>query len=166
MIVVSDTTPLITLMKAGQLNVLHRLFGEIVLPEAVYRELTANPLFPEEAALIQSSSFIRVVRVKQESSVSILRRAAGLDLGESEAIVYADEQQADLLLMDEARGRRVAADMGLKIMGSVGVIVNAFRAGLLSARDAESTFERINRENRHISKRLIQDALDIIHGQS
>lgn len=49
MIVVSDSTPLITLMKASRIDLLHDLFGEIVIPEAVYQELTANSNFPEEA---------------------------------------------------------------------------------------------------------------------
>lgn len=165
MIVVSDATPLITLMKAQQLDVLNRLFGDVIIPDAVYHELTSNELFSEEAVLIQTSAFIRVVHVSNANAVSILRRATGLDLGESEAIVYADEQQADLLLMDEFQGRRVAADMGLKIMGSIGVLVNAFRDGVLTAQETEESLERIRKANRHISERLIQDALDLIHAR-
>ena len=42
MIVVSDTTPLITLMKAGNLDILQSLFGEVILPEAVFSEVTEN----------------------------------------------------------------------------------------------------------------------------
>ena len=63
MIVVSDSTPLITLMKATQLQVLHELFGEIIIPEAVYDELTVNEKYIEEAQLINSSAFIRVISV-------------------------------------------------------------------------------------------------------
>ncbi len=48
MIVVSDSTPLITLMKAAQLDILHELFDEVVISDAVFRELTTNPHFPEE----------------------------------------------------------------------------------------------------------------------
>ena len=46
MIVVSDSTPLITLMKAGQLDVLCKLFGDVLIPQAVYSELTRNENFP------------------------------------------------------------------------------------------------------------------------
>lgn len=49
MIVISDTTPLITLMKIGHLNLLNKLFGEIHIPSAVYEELTSNPRYNTEA---------------------------------------------------------------------------------------------------------------------
>lgn len=163
MIIVSDSTPLITLLKATQLEVLHELFGEIVIPEAVFRELTSNEKFPHEAELIRSSSFIRVVSVADRKTVSVLQRATGLDLGESEAIVYADDAGADLLLMDEIPGRRIAVEMGLHIMGSIGVLVLAFKEGYLSRTDAEISFQKIQAADRHIGNQLINDALDIIH---
>ena len=165
MIVVSDTTPLITLMKASQLDILHKLFGEVVIPEAVYNELTSNNSFKDETELIKNSSFIRVVAVKDRKTVSVLQRATGLDLGESEAIVYADDNETDLLLMDEASGRKVASDMGIEIMGSVGVLVLASREGHLSVSETEEAFHRILSSNRHISEKLINDALDIIHAE-
>ena len=135
MIVVSDSTPLISLMKASQLDILEKLFGNVLIPEAVFSELTANDAFPEEAALIQKSKSIKVVVVSDHKAVSLLQRATGLDCGESEAIVYADDAHADLLLMDEVQGRKVAKSMGLPIMGSVGILINAFRDGLLSESD-------------------------------
>ena len=165
MIVVSDSTPLITLMKATQLQVLHELFGEIIIPEAVYDELTVNEKYIEEAQLINSSAFIRVISVDDRKSVSLLQRAAGLDLGESEAIIYAENNNADLLLVDEASGRRVAKSMGIEIMGSIGVLVSAFRKGILSEDEVNDAFQRIRNANRHISEKLIKDALDVIRGE-
>ena len=165
MIVVSDSTPLITLMKATQLQVLHELFGEIIIPEAVYDELTVNEKYIEEAQLINSSAFIRVISVDDRKSVSLLQRAAGLDLGESEAIIYAENNNADLLLVDEASGRRVAKSMGIEIMGSIGVLVSAFRKGILSEDEVNDAFQRIRNANRHISEKLIKDALDVIRGK-
>lgn len=165
MIVVSDSTPLITLMKATQLRILHELFGEIVIPEAVHDELTVNEKYIAEAKLIDSSEFIRVISVEDRKSVSLLQRAAGLDLGESEAIIYAENNNADLLLVDEASGRRVAKSMGIEIMGSIGVLVSAFRKGFLSEEEANDAFHRIRNAKRHISEKLIKDALDVIHGE-
>ena len=116
MIIVSDTTPLITLMKRSQIEILESLFHEILIPEAVYSELTTNHSFPDEIEYIRNCEFIRIVQVKERKSVDVLQRSSGLDLGESEAIIYADDNKADVLLMDEAKGRKVAAAMGLKIM--------------------------------------------------
>lgn len=163
MIVVSDSTPLITLMKATQLQILHKLFGEIIIPEAVHNELTANEKYSEEAKQIDSSDFIRVVSVNDPKSVSLLQRAAGLDLGESEAIVYAESNKADLLLVDEASGRRVAMSVGIEIMGSVGILVSAFKRGFLSRGEVDDAFQKIRNSRRHISEKLIKDALDVIH---
>ena len=128
-IVVSDSTPLISLMKAELLDILAGLFGEVLIPEAVFQEVTANEEFQDEADQIKKSSFIRVVKVENTDRVSFLRRVTGLDLGESEAIIYADEAKADLLLMDEVAGRKVAKNMSLPMIGTVGIIVRAFKVG-------------------------------------
>lgn len=165
MIVVSDTTPLITLMKAEKLDILHSLFGEVVIPEAVFSEVTGNESFQEEADVIRNSKYIKVVKVHDVNQVSFLQRATGLDLGESEAIIYADETKADLLLMDEAAGRRVAQNMNLSITGSTGVLIRAFQSGLITKEEADDAFNRIRKANRHISEKLINKALDMIHGK-
>ena len=117
MIVVSDTTPIISLMKAGQLELLQKLFGVVYIPEAVYRELTENEAFSEEAKLVRECEFLFVEEVDNGKSVAILRNFTGLDAGESEAIILADEKSSDVLLMDEHKGRQVAKKMGITITG-------------------------------------------------
>lgn len=165
MIVVSDTTPPISLMKASRLDVLQKMFGEILIPEAVFKELTTNDCFQEEAEQIRNCAFIRRVSVDEQKTVAILRRATGLDQGESEAIIYADDHQADFLLMDEAAGRKVAKAMGLRVMGTVGVLVNAFEDGILTAEDVEDAFEVLRNANRRISEELIQNAMEHIQSK-
>ncbi len=61
MLVVSDTTPIISLMKDNKLGILKELFKEIVIPEAVYNELTSNQSFPEGTAIISACDFIKTV---------------------------------------------------------------------------------------------------------
>lgn len=112
MIVVSDTTPLISLLKINRIDLLEKLFGDVLIPQAVFDELTVNERFRLEADEIRQKKFIVVKPVNNPESASILKRAAGLDQGESEAIVLTDELKADLLLMDEAKGRNVSAQMG------------------------------------------------------
>ena len=60
MIVVSDTTPLITLMKVGRLNILHSLFGEVCIPKAVFSEVTGNETFENEAEIIKTASISKL----------------------------------------------------------------------------------------------------------
>lgn len=162
MIVVSDTTPLISLMKIGRLGLVEQLFGEIQIPDAVYTELITNPQFSEEAQQIQNSSFIKRVVIEDSKSVDLLRRATGLDRGESEAIILSDTCHADLLLMDEVKGRQVAKQMGLHLMGTVGMLRVAYEEKLISYDDIIECIEILRVNGRHISDRLYKQLLESI----
>ena len=119
MIVVSDATPIISFLKINRLDILNKLFGEVLLPEAVYEELTSNSAFQEEAERIKACEFFKKVSVSNSKTVDMLMRVTGLDLGESEAIVYSDENKSDLLIVDEVRARHVATSMKLRITGQL-----------------------------------------------
>lgn len=162
MIVVSDTTPLISLMKIGKLNLIEQLFGEVQIPEAVYIELVSNPEFKQEAQQIQRSALFKRVIIEDEKAVDLLRRATGLDLGESEAIILSDSCKADLLLMDEKKGRQVAKQMGLHFMGTVGMLRVAHEEKLLSYKEIEECIKILKANGRHISDRLYQQLLESI----
>lgn len=162
MIVVSDTTPLISLMKIGRLGLIEQLFGEVQIPDAVFAELITNPQFAEEAKQIQDGSFIKRVVIDDSKSVDLLRRATGLDKGESEAIILSDTCHADLLLMDEVKGRQVAKQMGLHLMGTVGMLRVAYEEKLLSYEDIVECMEVLRVNGRHISDKLFRELLESI----
>ena len=103
MIVVSDTTPLISLLKINRLDLLERLFGKVFIPDAVFHELTVDERFQLEADQIKKKKFIEVKSINHPESASILKRATGLDQGESEAIVLTDEYEEQELTAEEAR---------------------------------------------------------------
>lgn len=73
MIVVSDTTPLISLMKIGQLELVNRLFGEIQIPDAVFDELVSNPKYLSESKQIKECDYIHKVSVEDMKAVELLR---------------------------------------------------------------------------------------------
>ena len=133
MIVVSDTTPIISLLKAGQLELLQKLYKTILVPQAVYRELTENPAYVNEADIVRNAEFLLVTAVENIKSVNVLRAVSGLDEGESEALIMYDEQNADVLLMDEQKGRRVAKRLNVRHIGTAGVLMLAYDKGIIQA---------------------------------
>ena len=114
MIIISDTTPIISLLKANQLELLQKLYKTVLVPRAVYRELTENTVYIKEAEIIKNVDFLSVVSIENMKSVEVLRSVTGLDEGESEALIMYDEQKADLLLMDEHKGRNVAKQLKVR----------------------------------------------------
>lgn len=129
MIVVSNSSPLIALAQIDQLQLLQQLYNEIRIPTAVQREVAIpNSKYPDsvDIALLQ---WLRVEAVSNQMAISFLRER--LDAGESEAIVLAIEQEADLLLIDEARGRRVAQAQGVPHIGTIGILILAKRQTLI-----------------------------------
>lgn len=160
MIVIADTTPLISLMKIDRLELLKELFEKVYIPEAVYQELTRNTLFRNEAQEIKSCGYIQVMNVDDKKAVGILRRATGLDAGESEAIVLIEEQQGNLLLMDEMKGRTVAKQMGIKIMGTIGILMIALEKHKIAYTEIVDAVEVLRDSGRHIKKELYEDLLN------
>ena len=160
MIVVSDTTPLISLLKINRIDLLEKLFGKVLIPEAVFSELTMDERFRLEADQIRQKKFIIVKSVANSEAASLLRRATGLDRGESEAIVLTDECEADILLMDEAKGRNVSAQMGVKIMGTIGILMAAYEEYELTADEVKECINGLQRAGRHIGQRHYQALLD------
>lgn len=156
MIVISDTTPIISLMKVDRLDLLQQLFDVVYIPMAVYRELTENEAYPREAKIVQECDFLLVEKVENEKSVAILRNLTGLDAGESEAIILADEKQSDVLLMDENKGRHVAKKMGIAITGTIGILMQAFDERMLSKEDVEECIEHLKERGIRISEKLYQ----------
>ena len=129
MIVVANAGPLIALARIGQLVVLPSLYREIRLPEAVRKEVVVAGEGRAGSEEIEGAEWVRWDCVCDKVGVGLL--SDRLDAGESEAIVLAIEENADLLLIDEERGRRVAESRGIAVVGTLGTLVLAKKRGIL-----------------------------------
>lgn len=165
MIVVSDTTPLLTLLKIGRIDVLNKLYNSVHIPFAVFEELTRNTEYPEEAEYFRNCPFLEVHSDLSAERVSLLQRATGLDLGESEAIILADEKQPSLLLIDESKGRVVAESMKLTITGSIGILFAAYQKKLLTADEIDQSVSMLKGMNRFIGEKLFNLLLSLVHNK-
>jgi predicted nucleic acid-binding protein len=128
--VVSNTLVLIGLSTIGQLDLLHTRFPEgLLIPEAVWREVVQEGGGRTGAREVATADWIRVQRIQARSLIPLLQ--TDLDEGEAEAIVLAQEVTADMVLLDERDARRVARRLGLQVVGTVGLLVEAKRLGRL-----------------------------------
>lgn len=162
MIVISDTTPIISLMKANRLDLLRKLYGKVLIPNAVYKELTENATFAKEAKIIKDIDYLTVVAVENEKSVSVLRNVTGLDAGESEALIIYDEQKADLLLMDEHKGRSVAKQLNVRHIGTVGVLLLAYDKGMIQQDDVKDCLDTMLANNIRLDRKLCNVVMEHI----
>lgn len=129
MIVVADSTPLIALGRVGRLDLLRELFGRVLVPGAVYREIVEKGRGQRGALEVEAASWIERRELSSGKSVADALRKS-LDDGESEAIALALELAADVVLIDERLGRAAAREFGLTVTGLVGVLIEAKRTGL------------------------------------
>jgi hypothetical protein len=127
MIVVPDAGPLIYLAGAGQLELLHRIYSEVVVPRIVYEEVTIAGAGLVGAIEVRAAEWLRVV--DQEADPSLIER---LDRGEAAAIPLAVRLGA-ILLADDGEARELAHELGLVVVGTLGVLLVAKRRGLLKA---------------------------------
>ena len=122
MIVVSDASPIIGLAAIGQLGLLRDLYDRTLIPEEVRAEVLRAPHRPG-ADELRAAHWIEVRASTPGPLFEELR--AILHKGEAEALTLAVETHADLVLMDERRGRREAARLGLTPIGVLGVLIEA-----------------------------------------
>ena len=118
-LLVTDASPLIALDRVEHLDLLPRLHDDIVAPSAVVSEFGRCPAWLREEVIEDREAVRRM----------ILR---GLHEGESEALVLARSLPGPLLLIDEKRGRKVAVEFGLEIIGTAGLLLAAKRVGLIA----------------------------------
>ncbi|MEM8637686.1 MAG: DUF3368 domain-containing protein [Cyanobacteria bacterium P01_G01_bin.54] len=149
MIVVADTSPINYLLLIDQLDLLPRLFGQIILPDAVCAEMRD----PDAPLALQRWIADPPDWMRTQIVPTLDPALYDLDPGEQAAITLSLTLLADLLLIDERLGRKAAQERGLRVIGIVGILDEAATQGWL---DLDEAIIKLQATNFRISQQLIQ----------
>ncbi len=153
MIIVADSSPLISFAIIEQLSLLQKLFSNIILPETVFRESTMHD--KPYSNLLRTYFEHNIVKVKDRLIVQVLSNS--IDLGEAEAIALGLEQKINNILIDDYKGRQQALLNGLQPIGTIGVLIQAKRTKLIDA--IKPLLDKLIQHEIRISTNLYQKAL-------
>jgi predicted nucleic acid-binding protein len=145
--VVADSGPLMALGKLGMLDLLYHLYGQVHIPSAVHDEVVvwgSKHGYPDACAArlaVQRGKLV-VATIKDEDLTHEIS-SLPLDIGEKHSLYLAIRDEADLVLFDDLKAREEARAHDLTVKGTLGVIVQAYRAGRLHLDEAETLIQAI-----------------------
>ena len=129
-LVISNTSPLFYLHRLGQLELLHKLYGRILVPEAVVEELKAGRDQGEDVPDIADYNWVEVCSVRIPEVVSLIM---DLGPGEAQVLAMALENPDSLAIIDDGLARELARARDIRITGTVGVLLKAKQAGYIKS---------------------------------
>ena len=153
--VVSNTTPILSLLKIGRLELLKDLYGKVLIPNAVFEEIEKGKLKPYYQNL-KELKWIEILEIIDKSQKQYF---SDLDAGEAEVLILSKEIKAELVLLDEILGRRFAEKLGLKITGTIGIILKAKEMGFITK--AKDLIAELREKGTWISPKLYEKILEI-----
>ena len=153
MIIVADTSPVNYLVLSGQIDLAHTLYGTLLIPPAVHRELLDARAPAAVREWLTTQPTWMEVRSPQDTS-----RFTELGPGEREAISLALETKADILLIDETAGRKIAVENDVPVKGTLGLLEEA-DARRVADFDFPQALAKLRATTIFLSEEIVQDAL-------
>ena len=155
--VISDAGPVIALARIGEIDLLRRMYGRVVVPPAVRSEIAIDSSRPGAKVLagMFAAGWIAVEAVVDSRMRSELDQLLGS--GEAEAIALAEQEEPSFLLIDDARGRKTARSRGIPVVGVAGVLLAAKSRGEIVA--VGPVLERLSDAGYRLSLRLVTATL-------
>lgn len=127
--VISNTTPILSLLKIGKLSLLHDLYETVSIPKAVYDEVETG----KDKDFYVDLHKVDWIKIEKINSFDAKFYIFDLDAGELEVLILAHEQQADLVVLDELMGRRYAKQMNFNLTGTLGILLKSKECGFIKA---------------------------------
>lgn len=153
--VVVNNTPLVALHVLDRLDLLKELYDEVLVPLAVHAEFLATEQIMRQMSL-DSAPWIKTASLAHPQRVFVY---SGLGRGEAEVLGLAEEQSAQLVIIDERKGRRYAQRLGIPVTGTVGVLLLAKEKGLIDA--IAPLFAELQKAGLYLDSSVITKALSV-----
>lgn len=157
MILVSDSSPLITLARAGHLGLLRELSRQVIIPRAVHHEVVVRGAGMPGAEEVRRFSWIEVREDPSERGPEAESACRGLGAGERAAISLAVSLSANLILIDDYQARSAAKRVGLLVAGSIAILEHGAHLGKVA--DLRSVYLSLLRQGVRFDRRLLEQSL-------
>ena len=155
MIVIADSSALVALSVCQMLEKIEPLFGKVYVPDSVYKEVSIKGK-PESEAL---KNFLETRTKSTNIDDYIIKNSKNLGSGELEAIALYIKLSAELLIIDDAKAKKVAYANGLEVMGSIGVLLLAKERGLIER--IKPLLDLLDASDIYLSSKIIKKALEL-----
>jgi predicted nucleic acid-binding protein len=153
--VVSNTTPILSLLKISKLDILKALYQTVLIPQAVYQEVEAG----KNRSFYTDLSKVDWIIIKHIHSRRERMYLFDLDDGEAETLVLAQEQNADLVIIDEKFGRRYAGQLGVPVTGTIGILLRAKKQGIIT--EITPLLQELVEKQSWLSADIIKKAIEL-----
>ena len=147
-----NATPLIALALIDRLDLLKEIFDEVIVPVAVYDEVV---LQGEDKPGAEKVKAIDWTIMQPDIQPGIDPYLFGLDAGETEVLLLAQQIQPDWVVIDERLARRIALAMGIPLKGTIGLLLAAVQAGLIDKKTAMDDVQHLIHHGIRISPDLV-----------
>jgi predicted nucleic acid-binding protein len=129
--VVCNISPLLLLAKIDQLELLTGLYDAVLVPKSVLNEIESK--LDKATMAIRERVRNQAFKIREADPQALVTIPADLGSGEREAIALALETHAQLVILDDEQGRRIAREQSLAVTGTIGVIIEARERGMLKS---------------------------------
>ena len=152
---ISNTTPILSLLKINKLNLLRELYGKITIPKAVFQEIENG----KEKPYYQNLSLLDWIEIEDIANKESRTYFFDLDDGEAEVLILANEQNADLVILDEVMGRMYAKRLKLNLTGTIGILLKAKEKGLIKS--LRKLLNELKEKGTWLNPQLISKAIEL-----
>jgi len=153
--VISNTTPILSLLKINKLEILKELYGQVTIPNAVYQEVEEGK-HKEFYKDLKKIDWLIIKDIKDQNSREYF---VDLDDGEAEVLILAKELNADLVILDEILGRRYAKVLEFNLTGTLGVLLKAKEKGIIKS--LKELLTELTEKGTWLNPKLIKEVLKI-----